>query len=271
MKDWYYASAEEVDAVASHMRALRKAERRCGNFGMAEKADAAAYALNKLADYKRYGTVQYDLKTILGWKMGYALVWWPGPPYRPVESWSRLHQWLADAWDALTYRMNWCSNFTSSYPNCFLAVMDNIHRFICWWVLPWRRWRWRFMNFFVSHNGGKLLDDAASWAYIRNREADCCYYEMRFTGLRYKLTRTRWLSDGKEGGCNTFTHFVTGFLAAAVGDDKKVEEAKEEAEKIRREEKVIGSGWVFGVKSFVREMDKVVEATPDLGWIRSCC
>lgn len=268
-KDWSEASYEDFQNAARTLRGMCKTERSRGNTGLAVTLDGAAYALDRFSSIRLFERVVYDLKTILGWKMDYALVWWPSSPYMPVKGWSRFHQWVVDIWDTLTCNLSWNSGLTSSYPNCFRAVMDNIHRFICWWVLPWRRWRWRFMNFFVNHNGSKLLDDAASWVYIRNREADCRYYEMRFTGLHYKLIRTRWLSDDKEGGCNTFIHFVTGFLAAATGDDKKVEEAEEEAKKIRKEEKVICSGWVFGVKSFVREMDKVVEATPDLGWIKS--
>ena len=91
---------------------------------------------------------------------------------------------------------------------------------------------------------------------------------MEFVGLHYRLTKTRWVNKNGEGQ-NTFMSFVYGFVAAMSDNKEATDKAREEAQELREEKTVISSGWVFGVKSFVREMDKIIEATPDLGWIKS--
>lgn len=269
-RDWSEASYEDFQTAARTLRGMFKTERDRGNTGLSITLDGAAYALDRFSSIRQREHVVYDLKTILlFWKPDWNdKPWWPRSPYMPVKGWPRWLQAIVDFWDAITDKMSWDPNISPSYPDVARRLTNNVRKFISWWVFPWRRWRWRFMTFFANHNGSKLLYDSDSSTHIRNREADCCYYDMEFVGLHYRLTRTRWVNKNGEGQ-NTYMNFVYGFVAAMSDDKEVMDEAREESQELREEKTVISSGWVFGVKSFVREMDKIIEATPDLGWIKS--
>lgn len=262
-KNWYEAPAEDIGNAANRFRMMFRAERDRGNYGLAQAFDGAAYALDRLEKDKQYARVVYDLKRIARFDMDYTTLWFPGSSIYAPGFWG----FFVRAWDTLTWKMNWDPCVYPSFPTLFRGILDNIHRFVSWWVFPWRRWRWRFMNFFVNENGSKALWDRAWCANIRNREADCAYYQLSFTGCHYKLVRIRWV-DSKGEGQNRYTNFVYGLMATMAENDEAMDKAKEEARELREEKTVISSGWVFGWKSFVREMDKVVEATPDLGWVK---
>ena len=269
-KDWSEASSEDFQDAARTLRGMFKIERDRGNTGLSITLDGAAYALDRFSSIRQLEHVVYDMKTILlFWKPDWNYKpWWPRSPYMPVKGWPRWLQTIVDFWDAVTDKMSWDPDISPSYPDVARRLTDNVRKFISWWVFPWRRWRWRFMTFFANHNGGKLLYNSDSSTHIRNREADCCYYDMEFVGLHYRLTKTRWVNKNGEGQ-NTYMNFVYGFVAAMSDNKEAMDEAREEAQELREEKTVISSGWVFGVKSFVREMDKIIEATPDLGWIKS--
>lgn len=100
-----------------------------------------------------------------------------------------------------------------------------------------------------------------NWAYVRNRQADCAYYTLTFFGFHYRLDRTV-IKDAKGDSVNGFT----AGISIAFDSSKTDEEKQDEVESFVEEKTRICSGWVFGMESALREINKIVSFTPDLNW-----
>ena len=205
----------------------------------------------------------------------YESVWWPHlRKFRVYTDAKRKHKRskfirvLHSVKDYVVYDIckNWLFNFDAfgswdkdvfaSFPRAFRAILNNIFIFLT----PWYRIRRKFINGFINCNDSKLLDCNFCSAYVRNREQDCAYYRLTFTGFHYKLVKTV-LRDGEGKASN---RFVVGLCTAF--SNKSDEEKKKELDSYQEEHTKICSGWVFGWNSAVYELNKIACLTPDLEW-----
>lgn len=213
-------------------------------------------AVGREANRLEYGRTMLDIRAILNWKPYYEVLKYEWPKFS-----RRIYEgnFLNAFWNWITDRWHWQSRVSPSFPAFFKDIWKNVKIFIFWNLSPWLHTRYKFLESFVNLNGCKLLDNDINWVYVRNRDIDCAYYTLRFSGFRYRLIKTQILKDGEERGQNGF---MTGIMLALN------EKAETEADKYRQVNTPICSGWVFGWKSFVREFDKIIALTPDLEWFK---
>lgn len=176
-----------------------------------------------------------------------------------VRCWHSIYDYIVLDFfrDWLFDRHNWDSGIIPSFQDATKKLWNNILVFLT----PWYYMRASFINAFINCNDSKLLDNMRNWAYVRNRQAECAYYRLKFFGLHYKLVKTV-LRDPKGEAVNGF---ITGFIIA-VNPDKTDEEKTEEVNSIKEEKTTVCTGWVFGLKSAVRELNKIAYLTQDLKW-----
>lgn len=238
-KDRFFRASDKFYHAAAAAEAT-------GNFGVARDMKDASNALLDFGLRAERKRVEYDVDEILGYSPSFESVWWPRYSREWDGSWFR---WITSRW-------TWGDvNTSPSICNCMHRIAYNVKVVLLWYMSPWFRMRYRFILTFVNFNGCKLLDSGINWALVRNRVEDCAYYTMSFSGFRYTLYRKKLLKDGETGGQNMFIQgIITAF--SEDGDRGKFHEVTEK----------VCSGWVFGWRSFVREMNRVVEKTPDLEW-----
>ena len=236
------------------------------------------------------GKVVFERKNISGYKDYYESVWFPRlgrfhmmsrEEYRMSNEdgkesneefpwwWKfKLLNWAYRLWDSLDEwlfsgylfnRYNWMRNCTPGFIEPMGRLWNNAQIF----CTPWYRTRRKFKSGFANMNDSKLLSDGPDYVHIRNRQADCVYYTLKFFGFHYNLIKTVWRdSDGRAA--NTF---ISGILIAF--DSSKTDEEKRKAAKaIKEESEVIRSGWVFSLDDAIRELNEIVRITPDLEWFR---
>ncbi len=205
----------------------------------------------------------------------YESIWWPRlnrfciyTDNKREHKRSKFIRILASVKDYIVYDIckDWLFNFKPfgswdkdiypSFPKAFGAVFNNVLIFLT----PWYRIRRKFLNGFINCNGSKLLDNDYCSAYVRNRASECAYYDLEFCGFHYRLTK-KILRDDEGNSCNGF---LVGISLAF--SDKSSDEKKKEADSYVEEKSFVCSGWVWGWQSAVRELNKIVSLTPDLGW-----
>lgn len=224
-----------------------------GNSGKAEEYSIVSNCLADEAFREEYSRFYFDLGSFLHYRPRFEDISYSWPRY--IKShYGNIWNWLTDRW-------NWYGIHTSpGFLKFFYDIYRNVETFFLWHLSPWCHIRYRFLNAFVNWNDCKLLDDGMNFAYIRNRQSDCVYYTLKFMGFHYVLKKTRILKDGEEGGQNAF---ISGILLGFGTDEEDLEEEKAKFHEVTEK---VTSGWVFGYRSAVREMEKIAELTPDLSW-----
>lgn len=224
--------------------------------GLAQKKDEYRTISTALwHDYmdETSGHVAFDLSRIMSWKPCYETVWYAWPRYFK-DGYGNRWNWLTDKW-------NWHRHTSPGFPEFFFRIWKNIKIFIFWYLSPWFHMRYRFLDVFAIQNDCKLLDDDINWKFVRNRQSDQAYYLLEFHGFRYTLTKTQIIKDGEDGGKNSFMLGMIIGLSKMTDEEREAEKAKYHEVKTK-----VCSGWVFGWRSFMREMNKIVDITPDLDW-----
>ena len=112
---------------------------------------------------------------------------------------------------------------------------------------------------FINLNGTKLLTHNRYFAYVRTRGDDCAYYDLVFTGFRYKLVKSQLFKKGETEARN---HFMEAISLIGKSDDE-VDEFKNSFEERFT---TVCTEWVFGWKSAVRELNKIAYLTQSLEW-----
>lgn len=155
-------------------------------------------------------------------------------------------------------RFNWYDrNCSPSFAEAFYRLYHNMMVFFT----PWYKLRRRFIIAWYNENGSKLLDDGFDFGYIRTRDnPEITYYELKFTGFRYKLIKT--IIRDKNG--SAVSGFLTGICIAF--SNKSDEEKRAEAETYTEEKSIVCTGWVFNIRQAVNELNKIAELTPELHW-----
>lgn len=243
--------------ISDRFMAASKTEAERGNFGRSEEYRAASEALSDVALRAEYGRVVYDMKVIMSFRPHYQSLLYGLPRYFGRGGLVGWCKWL-------THKFNWDANVYPSFGSYLMKVANNVRVFFLWTLSPWFHIRYRFIDTFVNINDSKLMDCGVSSAFVRSRGPDVAYYRLRFIGFRYTLDRRRFVKDGENNGVNCF---LTGFCIA-LNDDMTDEQKRTEAESYKRVEERVCTGWVFGWRSFVREMDKIVSLTPDMEWTK---
>ena len=215
----------------------------------------------------------------------YQSIWWPrcNPFYFYRKSdftydhepwwfkWHILNWCIRCFWSIVDYIVtevcaNWLFDFKTygawdihispSFPNAFLRLWNNIMVFLT----PWYRIRFKFLKGFMNCNSSKALSSNRYYSYVRNRVKEIAYYTLTFTGFHYKLTKIV-LRDAEGRHGNIFWSGISIALS-----DKSEKEKQKEIDSFKEEISVICTGWVFGWKSAVRELNKIAKLTPDLQW-----
>ena len=217
----------------------------------------------------------------------YESLWWPRPYYE-FEWFSEkdyilenMPMWLIThplafriyrAADSVSYYLHeffvgflfsrrvWDPSISPSFATCYHRIKKNLNTFLT----PWYTMRRKFMCAFANKNDCKLLDDDYNNVYVRNRKRDCAYYSLDFCGFRYTLTKKIILDKNGEA--------TNGFLAgiSIAFSDKPEEEKREEAKLFTEKTEVVCTGWVFNVRTAIRELNKISKLTPDLDWDSDC-
>jgi len=230
----------------SNLYGWRSARASCQ--GLRQKCEEYGVIQSALCDRwfrKEYARLMFDMGVITYWRPRMESVLGMIPRRdrdRPFIKW-------------LFSRHNWDPCFMPSFAAAAKALVENIRIVLYWHLSPWFHMRYRFLQYFVNMNSSKLLDEGVRFAYVRNRQPDCAYYTMKFRGFRYTLTRKRFVGDD---GCvvNMFHKFIESIES---GEENPVKEVCT----------TVCTGWVFGWKSFVSEMEKVASLTEDLEWSKS--
>ena len=175
----------------------------------------------------------------------------------------RILNWLYRFFDSIReycFRFgpftHWDAGVSPSFPDAIGDIWDNLMLALT----PWYRVRRKFMLGFVNLNGCKLLHHNRSHAYVRTRGNECVYYELIFTTFRYKLIKSQLFKKGDSKPRNQFIEAI-GFIGRL--DEELEELSRQYEERIS----TVCTGWVFGWKSAVRELNKVAYLTQTLGWI----
>ena len=158
----------------------------------------------------------------------------------------RFWWWLTDPW-------MWDSSCTPSFARFAKNVVNKILND----CTPWYRLRHRFIEGFVNPNGCKLLSNGFGWTYVRNRQENCAYYTLKFFGFHYRLIRST-LINNKGEACNAFLESISNMLKSE--DDSKPSYTEKT--------ELVCSGWVFTRNQAIKELNRIVELTPDLEWIK---
>ena len=239
----------------SHLYGWRSA--RASDQGLRQKCEEYGIIQSALYDRwfrKEYSRLKFDMGAIMYWRPSMESVLYRLPRWDRETPFVR---WLFS-------RYNWDSCFMVSFTSAAKALVENIRIVLYWHLSPWFHMRYRFLQYFVNMNSSKLLDDGVGFAYVRNRQPDCAYYTMKFRGFRYTLTRKKLV--GADGcGINAFHRSLE-----SIASGKDFDESYEfEEEPIKEVCTTVCTGWVFGWKSFVSEMEKVASITEDLEWSKS--
>ena len=176
-----------------------------------------------------------------------------------VRCWHSVLDYVClDIWrDWLGRSFHWRKDVSPSFVESFRRLWNNIMKILT----PWYRLRRRFIAAWFCFNGSKLLDDGLDFGYIRTRDnPEYNYYELKFTGFHYKLTKIV-LRDSNGESVNGF---LTGLCIAF--SDKSDEEKHEEAKSIKEEKTVVCTGWVFTYAQAARELNKIAALSPELHW-----
>lgn len=150
----------------------------------------------------------------------------------------------------------WDSHITPSFADAFSNLWNNVIVFLT----PWYRIRFKFLEGFTNCNGSKALSGNRYYSHVRNRVEEMAYYTLTFTGFHYKLIKMV-LRDAEGRHSNAFLSGISIALS-----DKSEEEKQKEIESYKEEFSTVCTGWVFGWRSAVRELNKIVKLTPDLQW-----
>ena len=176
-----------------------------------------------------------------------------------VRCWHSIYDYVhLDIWrDWLGRSFHWRKNCSPSFVEAFSRLYTNVMQVLT----PWYGLRRRFIAAWYNYNGSKLLDDGLDFGYVRTRDnPECNYYEIKFFGPHYKMTKTVFRDPNGE----SVNGFLTGICIAF--SDKSDEEKQKEAEAIREEKSTVCTGWVFTPSQAARELNKIVALTPDLHW-----
>ena len=210
-----------------------------------------------------------------GYKTTYNHIWWPRFYIARVGNYEFEKNEVPWFWKYKTlnylYRLfdsireyffnfgafgNWDGSVSPSFPYAFKEIWDNIFIFLT----PWYEIRRKFMDGFINCNGSKLLDSNRCHAYVRSRGLECVYYDLIFTGFRYTIVKII-LRDGKGKASNAFLAGISIMFSK-----KSNEELEEEVDSYHEERTKVCSGWVWGWKSAVKELNKVAYLTQNLEW-----
>lgn len=208
------------------------------------------------------------------YKTTYNHIWWPRlcvlrtKDYEPDEKgfpwfWKyKTLNWIYRVFDAIKEYLfnfeafgNWNGSIVRSFPYAFRMLWDNIMVFLT----PWYNIRRKFLNGFINCNGSKLINNNRYSAYVRTRGEECTYYDLVFTGFRYKLIKTI-LRDGDGNASNAFLAGIS-LMFAKTDEDRKTKVNAYHEEKTK-----VCSGWVCGWKSAVKELNKIAYLTQNLEW-----
>ena len=148
---------------------------------------------------------------------------------------------------------NWDSSYSPSYANSFINIFKNIRTFL----MPWYKWRRLLLLNVINANGCKLINYSSSFSFMRTRgdSGDIVYYRLKCGIYRATLWREKLVEVKSE---EPTTHFMAGLLCA-FGKDRKLEDYREEREKVL-------SGPCLTRRQCERLLGRIVESTPDCGW-----